>query len=681
MIVKETYIRQEVIDSLVAGTFEKDFLDAATNDLVGHDIIAEAESVIKEAAPEPELAATQSSTVEPDSREHIKPNRKLLNAAALSLSLFVTASPTITKTAESIFSRSHLKVEEKVIDNIELSKPTTPDAQETPEADPYSETIASLVPNETSEDQLNLLKFAVNFIPVQLDVNVINTPKEQLAAKRAEAQLTVLKNFMEAHKNDRERVGKFFAEFHYQQNQLKYIEAAQKHDKEAAYYWSLNRDQVNTGIQKSIDEGRLKFKEDEDAGLAAKVNEDWKHPNKMTDDAARFMLMVADNFNITVSAISSEHHCPSEHCDLRAFDISKFINGQQVERWDELMTFIYGHKEFLDQFISDPLPKGAYLLSDGKESNYPLKTIIAHRNHGHVSVKVSSQPPGMPAFSYSGLRASPDMPLFVGAIQPDQEPITGAEPAEKPTVEQPASETKDAQEKPTTTTTPAAEPSDSKPTGEKAKPPKLSEEEKTVVVDYLKVVEAKKSAETAKFLEKVADLNALTFDQGITDINAIHAYLDREIPADSPLKAIDSGQLAQQIVDAGRANNVNPALILATAHHESGLANPDMDAVSAQPPYYNLFGRTASESQPHTPPLGPSGHIWFISPSYMESIAQQANFVRSNYLNDSNVRDLPSYVHKYAPNGDYLNNELNYMRSLLGTYRALRTGQRDVPIE
>jgi hypothetical protein len=114
---------------------------------------------------------------------------------------------------------------------------------------------------------------------------------------------------------------------------------------------------------------------------------------------------------------------------------------------------------------------------------------------------------------------------------------------------------------------------------------------------------------------------------------AIDQWIIKNGP-DSPL--IGTGAV---FAASGRANDVNPALMVAIARKESSLG------VKIPDDTYNPFGRTATESQPGVQ-IGT--HKWYKFNSWQEAIQEEGSYLQRVYISQG-INTLGKMVEKYCP--------------------------------
>lgn len=101
-------------------------------------------------------------------------------------------------------------------------------------------------------------------------------------------------------------------------------------------------------------------------------------------------------------------------------------------------------------------------------------------------------------------------------------------------------------------------------------------------------------------------------------------------------------KLSSDFVNAGIVSGVNPAWVVNIARKESNFGKLGWAAMNAN----NAFGRTASSSQPSI--TSPRGIKWYKYVSFKDSIAPQAAYLKSHYL-DRGKKTFETITAEYAP--------------------------------
>jgi hypothetical protein len=129
---------------------------------------------------------------------------------------------------------------------------------------------------------------------------------------------------------------------------------------------------------------------------------------------------------------------------------------------------------------------------------------------------------------------------------------------------------------------------------------------------------------------------------------AIEAYISKYAPS-SPFTHAGTAFVA-----AGVTNGVNPLWMVTIAQKESSFGTAGI-AIKGT---FNAFGRTASESQPG---IVIGSHRWYKYPSFVESLPDQAAYLKRQYL-DKGLDTFREIVYKYAPPGE--NNTEQYIKDV-----------------
>jgi lysophospholipase L1-like esterase len=153
--------------------------------------------------------------------------------------------------------------------------------------------------------------------------------------------------------------------------------------------------------------------------------------------------------------------------------------------------------------------------------------------------------------------------------------------------------------------------------------------------------------------------------------SAIDAYIQNGWPT-SPFVG-----LGKAFVEGGKQFNVNPFLAVGHLQRENGFATASSGWHTTTPASNNAFGRSASQSQPHTIYHGATkDRLVYQWPSWEASLNGDDNwfsYIRRAYLNPGSPYESPdfeTYLSHYAPNSDG-NNEAAYVAGLFATIDAL----------
>lgn len=128
-------------------------------------------------------------------------------------------------------------------------------------------------------------------------------------------------------------------------------------------------------------------------------------------------------------------------------------------------------------------------------------------------------------------------------------------------------------------------------------------------------------------------LPTITNQDGLA--RAIEAYITQRVPS-SPF-----AQGGSAFVSAGIASGVNPLWIVTIAQKESSFGTKGIATKGT----FNAFGRTASNDQPA---VVINGRRWYKYPSFIESLPDQAAYLKRVYL-DKGLKTFREIVTKYAP--------------------------------
>lgn len=157
--------------------------------------------------------------------------------------------------------------------------------------------------------------------------------------------------------------------------------------------------------------------------------------------------------------------------------------------------------------------------------------------------------------------------------------------------------------------------------------------------------------------------------------DAINVYIETKKP-ESPFVGLGSA-----FIEGGKKFNVNPFLAVGHLEHENGFATAPSGWHTTEPPSYNAFGRSASESQPHTIYTTASGRerLVYRWTSWQASLDGNNGsedpwfaLINRKYLGNTEGSfriasgDFETYISHYAPGSDG-NNESAYVAGLKAT--------------
>ncbi len=128
-------------------------------------------------------------------------------------------------------------------------------------------------------------------------------------------------------------------------------------------------------------------------------------------------------------------------------------------------------------------------------------------------------------------------------------------------------------------------------------------------------------------LPKIADEAGLA--------QTINTYIAERVPS-SPFT-----HAGREFIAAGRASGVSPIWMVTIAQKESSFGTKGIATKGT----FNAFGRTASDSQPA---VVLNGRRWYKYPSFVESLPDQAAYLKRMYL-DRGLDTFRKIVYEYAP--------------------------------
>lgn len=142
---------------------------------------------------------------------------------------------------------------------------------------------------------------------------------------------------------------------------------------------------------------------------------------------------------------------------------------------------------------------------------------------------------------------------------------------------------------------------------------------------------------------------------------AIDAFIEQNSPDDSPLRSLGAA-----FVEGSESVNVNPLLIVGIARYESvyGTQGPQIEETR------NSFSRVALEDEPG---VVVDGTRWYQYESFESSLNgtdNQAEFLKTSYIDRLNITTLYDFVASYAPDLDEAGRQ-NYVDVLEKTIDAI----------